>query len=112
VKSEADKFLAELTALINKYSIDSHASTPDSILANHIFFTVIGALAIRNDRTKLWHKEAEVSDKDCCYLVHYEYDGDPLGDTLVAICQTRVEAEEFIKGRPNKWRHLYEIVED
>lgn len=52
-----------------------------------------------------------MSDKNCCYLVHYDYSGDELGDTLVAICQTQAGAEAFVESRPKKWQNWYTIVE-
>ena len=55
-------FLTELTALINKHSLENDSNTPDMILANYL----IGCLKVYNETTQLnhkWHGETmEVSN--------------------------------------------------
>lgn len=52
--SAAEEFREELSALLNKYNIDTITNTPDFILARYVV-GVLAALNDRNERVLAWN---------------------------------------------------------
>lgn len=58
---DISKFATELTALINKYSLENNSNTPDFILANYLV-NCLNAFNLASIGREKWYQESGKND--------------------------------------------------